>query len=498
MAQAIERRRPRVIAPRWWAVASVLRGVLGPADGCGGITELAGARRGAPGRGRALAASLRVPLRHSLATIGRSRCGSTSAGSRRSAPFLCSRSRWRRAACGVPGNSVADVAGNPITTQAFNHWMFVAAKSQAAQNPGAPVIVPSDPPQFNGCVAQVRRADPHPGQDLGQAAPSRLQAALHLALEPGHGLPDQGLLVPGRGGAGTHQGHRRPGTEAFQTAKNQQFSDARPVPDVPHPDRADPCRTSCSASGSTRSSRSCSPSTRRPSRRALIQQLLQQHRSQFGTPETRDIRIVLAKTTAQANAAKQALQSGQSWDKVAKQYSIDPTTKNHGGLLVGVTQGQQDAALDNAAFSAPLNKLLGPVKGQFGYYVFEVTKITAATQQSLAQATPLIRQTLPASSRPAPRPRSTRCAGSHWRAQDELPLRLRDGRLHRLQATQDLDGADCGVTAPPAGEPVSAPGSGRRGAGAARRDHPPAAGRVPVGPRAGRALDRSAHGRGGL
>ena len=39
------------------------------------------------------------------------------------------------AACGssVPGNSVADVAGNPITLQAFNHWMYVAAKSQAAQ-----------------------------------------------------------------------------------------------------------------------------------------------------------------------------------------------------------------------------------------------------------------------------------------------------------------------------------------------------------------------------
>jgi hypothetical protein len=66
------------------------------------------------------------------------------------------------AACGsgVPGDSVADVAGNPITTQAFNHWMLVAAKSQAAQSPGAPVIVPNDPPQFNGCVAQVRKQVP--------------------------------------------------------------------------------------------------------------------------------------------------------------------------------------------------------------------------------------------------------------------------------------------------------------------------------------------------
>ncbi len=30
LARGIERRAPRVIAPRWWAIGSVLRGVLGP------------------------------------------------------------------------------------------------------------------------------------------------------------------------------------------------------------------------------------------------------------------------------------------------------------------------------------------------------------------------------------------------------------------------------------------------------------------------------------
>src|SRR5260370_29330581 len=66
------------------------------------------------------------------------------------------------AACGsgVPGNSVADVAGNPITTRAFDHWLYVAAKSQAAQSPGSPVIVPNDPPNFSHCIAQVRAQIP--------------------------------------------------------------------------------------------------------------------------------------------------------------------------------------------------------------------------------------------------------------------------------------------------------------------------------------------------
>src|SRR5207302_4163480 len=55
---------------------------------------------------------------------------------------------------------VADMAGNPITTTAFDHWMYVEAASNAAQSPGAPVIVAEDPPQFNGCRTQVRRQIP--------------------------------------------------------------------------------------------------------------------------------------------------------------------------------------------------------------------------------------------------------------------------------------------------------------------------------------------------
>src|SRR5205085_10624348 len=43
---------------------------------------------------------------------------------------------------------------------------------------------------------------------------------------------------------------------------------------------------------------------------AKIQSYYNSHLSQFGTPETRNLRIVLAKTAAQANAAKRALSSG--------------------------------------------------------------------------------------------------------------------------------------------------------------------------------------------
>ena len=79
---------------------------------------------------------------------------------------------------------------------------------------------------------------------------------------------------------------------------------------------------------------------------------------------------------------------------VAKKYSTDPTTKNRGGLLPDVTEGQQDKALTSAAFTGSLNKIIGPVHGQFGWYVVDVIKITPATQKSLAQETASIRTTL--------------------------------------------------------------------------------------------------------
>jgi parvulin-like peptidyl-prolyl isomerase len=81
---------------------------------------------------------------------------------------------------------------------------------------------------------------------------------------------------------------------------------------------------------------------------------------------------------------------------VAKKYSTDATTKSKGGLLTGVKQGSQDTALDQAAFSAPVNKVIGPVKAQLasGYYVLDVTHVTPATQQTQAQATPQIEQAL--------------------------------------------------------------------------------------------------------
>jgi foldase protein PrsA len=59
-----------------------------------------------------------------------------------------------------------------------------------------------------------------------------------------------------------------------------------------------------------------------------------------------------------------------------------------------VTKGQQEQAFDKAIFAASKGKVEGPVKTQFGWYVFDVQKITPASQQSLQQSKETIRNLL--------------------------------------------------------------------------------------------------------
>jgi len=129
---------------------------------------------------------------------------------------------------------------------------------------------------------------------------------------------------------------------------------------------------------------------------AEIAKYYKEHSSQFGTPEKRDVRIVLTKTEAQAMQAKKEVESGKSFASVAKSKSIDPTSKATGGELKGVVKGQEEKALDEAIFSAKKGVLGGPVKTPFGYYVYEVTGTTAGSSQTLAQSQASIKQQLTA------------------------------------------------------------------------------------------------------
>jgi foldase protein PrsA len=301
---------------------------------------------------------------------------------------------------GIPGNSVAkvDQAGN-ITKTDFNHWLLVAAKgSQAPGANGQPQI--PDAPDYTQCIASKRKALPKPAK--GQKAPTDAQLKTQCEQEYA-GLRDQVMqfLISAEWiqGEAKDQGVKvtdKQVQQQFQQTKKQSFpkeSDFQKFlkdsgmtqDDILFRVRLDALSTKL-RDKVTKKSKTVST--------ADITTYYNKNKSRFAQPERRDLLVVLTKTKSTADQARSALQSGQSFSSVAKKYSIDQASKSQGGKLVGVAKGQSEKAFDDAVFSAQKGKLIGPVKTQFGYYVFRVTKVTPASQQTLAQATPTIRNLL--------------------------------------------------------------------------------------------------------
>ena len=109
------------------------------------------------------------------------------------------------------------------------------------------------------------------------------------------------------------------------------------------------------------------------------------HKSQYGQPESRDVRHILVKSKALAAKLSSELHAnhGATFAADAKKYSQDPGSKAQGGKLT-VSKGQTVPAFDKAAFSLATNEISTPVKTQFGYHIIQPLSSVRA-----AKTTPL-------------------------------------------------------------------------------------------------------------
>jgi foldase protein PrsA len=295
----------------------------------------------------------------------------------------------------IPGNAIASVDGNAVDKTEFNHWLGIVAKSSGQANAAVP-----DPPNFTQCVADKRKSTPKPGKGQPKVTDGQLKTQCQTEY---NALRDQvvGLLVTYRWVQGEAKDRKVSVTDAdvqksFQSQKKQSF-----------PKEAD-YQKFLKQSGQTQDDillrvkidllfskiRDQVIKGKDNVTDAQLQSFYDKNKSRFSTPETRDLLVVLTKNQAQAKKARAAIQKGQPWAKVAKQYSIDQASKSQGGKLANQAKGSLEKSLDAAVFSANKGKLEGPVKTQFGWYVFKVTGVTKATTQSLAQAKATIKQTL--------------------------------------------------------------------------------------------------------
>jgi foldase protein PrsA len=308
-------------------------------------------------------------------------------------------------ACGgdnVPGNAVARVGDDSITKTTFNHWLNVAAISAQGQtNPGAktkPQI--PQPPDFTACIAQKKKTAPKPAKGQPEPTDASFKAQCKQEYE---GLRDQVLQflisaewIQGEASDNDVKVTDKEVQKQFDQTKKQSFpkeadfqkflkSSGMTMPDLLFRVKLD-----------TLSNKLREKITKGKDKVTdkQISDYYAKNKKRFAQPERRDLRVVLTKTKAKADQARAAIASGQSWKTVAKKFSIDQASKAQGGSILAVAKGQQEPAFDKAIFAAKKGELKGPIKTQFGYYVFQVQKITPASQQTESQAKTTIRQLL--------------------------------------------------------------------------------------------------------
>jgi foldase protein PrsA len=303
------------------------------------------------------------------------------------------------AGCGndVPGNSVAQVDDTNITRASFDHWMEVFARG-ASGGQGGEAVVP-DAPRFTKCVAAKREAQPARPRE-GEQRQSDEQLRRQCEQEYSQ-LRDQtvSFLIAASWvqGEAADQGVKVTDAEVnrlIDQQRKQQFpreADFRKALNDFGITMADLRYQTRVQQLQEKLVEKITKGTDRVSQQQ-IQRYYERNKKNFAQPETRDLSIVLTRTRERAEQAKAAIEDGDSFASVARRYSIDEASKAQRGRLQGVTRGNQEEAFDEAVFGAERGELLGPIKTQFGWYVARVDKITPASQQSLKEATPQIRQ----------------------------------------------------------------------------------------------------------
>src|SRR3954452_12708947 len=301
------------------------------------------------------------------------------------------------AGCGsdVPPNGVAKIGDTVITKDQFNHWLNAAAHGSAA--PGSSVVVP-DPPNFTKCVANQAK------QPVPKGAKKPTPKQLKTQCQQQYNALKQQVMQFLVSAEWIKQEADKQGVKVSDKEVQKQFADQKKQSFQKQGDY----EKFLKSSGMTEADllfrvkldvisndvRNKILKGKDKVTDAQIASYYKKNKERFAQPERRDLEVVLTRTKAKAASPKAALDNGQKWPAVAKKYSIDEASKAQGGKLPGVAKGQQEKAFDEAIFGADKGKIVGPVKTQFGYYVFKVDKVTPASQQTLAQTKDTIRNLL--------------------------------------------------------------------------------------------------------
>ena len=118
------------------------------------------------------------------------------------------------------------------------------------------------------------------------------------------------------------------------------------------------------------------------------------HSKEFASKASATAKHVLVDNEDKANQIKEEIESGaKSFEDAAKEYSTCPSAQK-GGSLGTFGRGQMVKEFEDAAFSAEIGAVVGPVKTQFGYHLIKVEEKNEAQIASFDEAAASIRRIL--------------------------------------------------------------------------------------------------------
>jgi foldase protein PrsA len=327
------------------------------------------------------------------------------------------------AACGggVPSNAVVKVAETPVSKEAFNHWMRVASASQA-QTTGFASTLPV-PPHYTACIALLKKEATKattPPSNAGLKKECEMQYKTFKTEVMSFLISTEWVIQEAKR-LGVHVTDQEVMKE-LEKLRKREFP------------KEELFKKFLSTSGETISDLLLrvkvdmlgSRIEKKVGKGAKISEsdvrkYYEMHQSTYGKPEAKDLLVVLTKTEAEANKAKQEIESGKSFASVAKARSIEPTSKNNGGQINGVARGQEEKSLETAIFSAKENVLSGPVKTPFGSYIFEVKKTIPAVTEPFSKVQKEIKQSLAAHRQQTRMSAFLKAFQKRWREQTDCP-----------------------------------------------------------------------------
>lgn len=123
------------------------------------------------------------------------------------------------------------------------------------------------------------------------------------------------------------------------------------------------------------------------------------HREAFDEPERVRVRHILLRTEAEARLALARLRAGEPFDKLARELSQDPATRDRGGDVGWVVPGQTVPEFEQVAFRLKPGEVSEPVRTSFGYHLVQVTQRLPAKKATWAAARQQVRELLRESKR---------------------------------------------------------------------------------------------------